>query len=268
VLAVRGDESNRLAAIWDESAMKKFERISKCLLAFCKCLLAFCLFALALFAGSANATLIVTNGDLESPDIGGLGWQTMPNPWFQSTAQARQHSKNFIKSDAGNGYTKSQHIAFAPNAYVYQSLGSKSSGETGIDWTFFQGRFSDNNSTAGFSISFYEGNGVFAGANGTDVAGVGLTQIDSTYFAPLGNPGPDGRINTGTLDITSVADGTEIWLRIGSDSGGYAPVDDVAIMVVPEPATLALLGLGMIGLVIRRKLTACRSSGISAGRRA
>jgi len=62
-----------------------------------------------------------------------------------------------------------------------------------------------------------------------------------------------------TLEYTAVAadDGKEIRVRLQAtypaDPGDAAAFDNVRLTYTPEPATLALMGLGGVGLLVRRK---------------
>ncbi len=202
--------------------------------------------AVALMASDARADLIVTNGDFESScaDI-----QNVPQ-WFDQTAapffEEWINSSGSILSDNVTGYTASQHLAMGPGGLVYQSLGPKTAGQSLINWSFFQGRFSDNVSSTGFAVTFYAG--AFTGADDVDITGV--TQIGSTASLAALSAGVNGRINSGSVNISGVANGAEIWLRIVSTTeGGYAPIDNISVSSIPEPSTIILLSISLFGLL-------------------
>ncbi len=204
--------------------------------------------AVALTASDARADLIVTNGDFESSYV---DIQNVPQ-WFDQTAapffEEWINSSVSILSDNTTGYTASQHLAMGPGGLVYQSLGAKTAGQSLINWSFFQGRFSDNVSSTGFAVTFYAG--AFAGADDVDITGV--TQIGSTASLAALSADVNGRINSGSVNISGVADGTEIWLRIVSTTeGGYAPIDNISVSVssIPEPSTIILLSFSLLGLL-------------------
>ncbi len=212
-------------------------------------------------------SLLVTNGGFETPDIGGNAQvQDIPN-WFDTNGNftAWYQGEDRIINDLPT-YENSQHAAFNSSGYIYQSLGQKEAGDEALEWSFTQGTFSDGNASTGFEIAFYEGDGIFTGADGTDIASAGLTLIDSATFNSMNNEGILSRINEGVLSLAGVADGTEIWLRIGATGAdatppaggaGFAPIDNVTVNVVaaavPEPATAGLALLGFAALSWRRR---------------
>ncbi len=206
----------------------------------------------------------VANGDFEIPDIGGNSQvQDIPN-WFDSTGNftAWYQGEDRIIDDPPT-YENSQHAAFGPTGWIYQSIGEKATGDTQLDWSFTQGTFTDNNASTGFEVQFFAGDGVFTGADGVDIASAGLTQVGSTAtFDSMNAAGLISRINQGTLDLQGVADGTELWLRIGATGPqagtGFAPIDDISVRVlstpIPEPTTGVLGVFALSLLALRRRL--------------
>ena len=135
---------------------------------------------------------------------------------------------------------------------VYQSIGTVTQNElVGVN----------------FALGGATGNGVVP-ATGLDVilaAGTGanpgtwtvLDTLDETDFTL---PGSGARSTYSlTLDSgTSVADGQTLFLAFQNTSGANNPVerlllDDVSVAAVPEPGSTALLGLGGLTLILRRR---------------
>jgi len=126
-----------------------------------------------------------------------------------------------------------------------------------------------NDLSSSYEVTFDYGTADYAGGQATG-AGDGLlvevlrgdnTVLASNTFSPgawgAGNHNLDGGL-TGTLAY--VGDGTGVVrLRIGPDAGTFgqgrfaSEIDNISVDVVPEPTTTALLGLGGLALILRRR---------------
>lgn len=226
----------------------------------------------ALLPISAHAALSVTNGSMGTTNrngqyIDGGGWfeSTVTTNWIEgSWANPGSYPATF---PTGSGMA----CLFDNPGYLYQSLGT-------IDVSFLNGSMSLTSDFAQKSddqivdciFTVYYGS--FTGANGTDIAGGGLTQLFTRTMSAtdqgLTTGYASGRatnvaVNSSPIDLTGLAAGTEIWLRIqrltgdpngGNLGNGDVIIDNVAVTTqVPEP-TAALLGcLGLIGLLRRRR---------------
>lgn len=135
---------------------------------------------------------------------------------------------------------------------------------TGEQWRS-GGNTSDNNNILSFSYQIFSPGGGSVPAS-TDLTG--WTAVNSLDFAA-----PQTGLASGALDGNAAAnqqgfvnvslggitlnDGDEIWLRwtgnngLGTDAG--LAIDDVSISAIPEPSSAALLGLGGLALMLRRR---------------
>lgn len=225
---------------------------------------------MALLAPSlAQAALIVTNGTFGTTNrnaayVDGGGWfeRTTATNWEGgSWGNPASWPATF---PTGSGMALLMDGAVA-DAYIYQSLGT-------IDLSFVNGTMSitsdfaekGDDATVGCTFAVYAG--PFAGAaHGTDIAAGGLTQLfartmDAAAQGLTAASGNSSRatnvaVNSTPIDLTGLPVGTEIWLRIGRPSSGSGDViiDNVAVTTIPEPTAALLGGLGLLGLLRRRR---------------
>ena len=128
-------------------------------------------------------------------------------------------------------------------------------------WNVSEGTVSGTRGTATFNLYFADTPTVAApGTSGTptdyDFTSGGWSQLGATRN--LATATEDG-VNTvdGTFDISSVASaryvGIEILTANGSDAANRVGLAEVVITTVPEPSSTALLGLGGLALILRRR---------------
>ncbi len=220
--------------------------------------------SLALSFHSAQAGLIVTDGGFETDAAVSDSFTS----WYDEAGAAYV---SFTWASTQIDAT-SQVLAFGPGvSYVYQSLGTKAAGEDILSVAL--DAFERGSVVRGFAtleIDVYAGD--FPGAaNGTDID-ANLTSLDTLTVtsSSLGFTTPSGDDqesvlghDAGTLDISGVATGTEIWLRLYNDDATTAGGNPTAVYVdnvsvtpipIPEPTTAVLLLSGLLGLtVLRRK---------------
>ena len=207
---------------------------------------------IGLIAGSANAAIVVTNGDFESPDIDASEQiQDVPG-WFDSTGNFTSWHRGESTDEQENG---TQLLAMGTAGWAYQSLGTLDFDGGSLNWSLDKGRFADGVGSAALTVRFYSGS-TGSAADGTAIGGLGLSQIGGDIaLASIGTDSNGIGVVTenGSVDLTGLTAGTEIWIEIAISNSGFAPFDNVAVSHVPEPGSLALLGLGGIVMLRRRR---------------
>ena len=228
-----------------------------------------CLAALAAFAiMPAHGALMVTNGDFETGAPGAGGNAEDVAGWFDGAThpvgfwQDIWHSNNNQpagQSGAGVGLSGVNNQGF-----LYQDIGTNDGGATQLDWSISLGAFTDAGTAVRegtLTVGIYEVTGAYAGgADGTDVDGaVGVTLVGSDSVAISRTGGNAAIVEAGSIDISGVNASNNLILRIywvgggPNDANGFMSGDDVTISAVPEPGSLALLGLGGLCVLRRRR---------------
>lgn len=200
----------------------------------------------------AQAGLVVTNGDFETPDIAAsLQVQDVPD-WFDSTVNFTSWHRGESADPQENG---TQMLALGTNGFAYQSLGTMDASDGLLNWSLDKARFADGVATASLIVRFYAGNAV--GADGTAITALGLTQIGPDItLDPFGTDasGTGVMTETGSVDLSSLSAGTQVWISLTVSNSGFSPFDNISVQhVVPEPGSLALLGLGGLAMLRRRR---------------
>ena len=177
-------------------------------------------------AGAASAAVTVTGGDHD----------LQPNTAGQTITIA-------IATDASDMVTGSV-------ANVQLGTGQSTPEITDIVMTLFASTNGDSGGFTSFAGSGYPGLGtndfLCTAADGSDdVLGSGVlvtVTIDTTGFSTVGA--------SWALDLSTLNGNLSI-LYTGSNPG--TTVNDGTITIIPEPATMLLLGLGAVAAIIRRR---------------
>lgn len=221
----------------------------------------FSVLSFALSTTFADAAIVVTNGGFENPDVGSAQVQNITE-WFDSTGNFTSWQQSDTNSGGTSNGSQAGVIGTGGNGWIYQSLGTLDAGTTSLDWSFDQITFLAGNSGSGLDVRFFAGNA--AGADGSDIDSLGLTQVGSTVsFLSLANLGQVGQVvpRAGSVDVSALSAGTTVWVDFTSTTTGnvFALLDNVSVTPnisaagIPEPSTFALAALGLLGLMARRQ---------------
>ncbi|MAT69048.1 MAG: hypothetical protein CMJ58_05935 [Planctomycetaceae bacterium] len=227
--------------------------------------------AMACWAGSAQAVLNIANGDFESGIPDEVHQADVASPWFDFSGANFWENAWQISIDgiSPNDTTVLALSAFAAddtvdgvgqNGYAYQDLGT-ADGATSMTLRFDWGSFDDAGGPRdlGVTFSILESDGSFVPDEQTDILGAtGVTLISQNSTSQLDVPISGMFSEEWTFDLSSAGSGN-LYLRINSfepvsgQDQAWVFVDNVRF--IPEPATLALAGCGLLGLAVVRRRT-------------
>lgn len=200
---------------------------------------------LTLTATPALATIGVTNGTFGTTNQNAV---TVHNGgWFESNATTAWVEGSWSNGNA-TAFPSGMICLFdgaAANGYIYQSLGTLTAGEIAQGTLRITCDFSEKSDDATVNGSFDVYSGTMATpAHGTDIAAAGLTNrfsrtmtaADQGLTAASGNNSRQTKV-VGEVDISALAEGTELWIRVSRPSSGSGDfiIDNLTTAIVTAP---------------------------------
>lgn len=185
-------------------------------------------------AERGSASLMLTNGDFQdltglTPQPGAPGWyQGVPAGWTGYTGNLNFNVINYSSGNIGANL-ETLSITSAPFTPLYQSIGSLGSTATiTLDFTVLA-----------FNVNAFQvGAAIYDTSTGSSPS-AGWTVLATQAYSTGGLK---------TLQASSVPANTPLAVAFWRSTGSPG-VDNV--VVVPEPSTLALLGLAAVGVAVK-----------------
>ncbi|BDS06985.1 hypothetical protein NT6N_20250 [Oceaniferula spumae] len=208
-----------------------------------------------------NAANVLLNGDFEAgltgshnynipTEIGNLNYgppnfgSTMPTGWTRSVVGAGAGGRGWVVTDLGEPTT-----AFASGDYAYRLDGATNNGVDSIIQSGI-GLTSGQIVTLSFD-AFLDGN---AGTNEVLARLTGPVTIDLLGAGTLlTRDGSSEPVTSASFAITTSGTYTFEIYADQSTTSNHIIVDNLVLNAVPEPSSTALLGIGGLALILRRR---------------
>lgn len=192
--------------------------------------------ALALVAASSANANVILNGNFESGDFG-PGWTSTGNVQVATLVSGGSYFGGGSVAKNGNFLVAFNGGQAAPNGVVSQTFGTSQGTEYAVTFDF-----------GATSNGFQQIMADILGANGSVLKSFGTTGVN----APA---------DLQTFTFSFIANSDSSTLRFTDFSGNNSNnqdglLDNVAVAAVPEPTSIALLGLGLLGVVASRRKSA------------
>ncbi|NWK56557.1 PEP-CTERM sorting domain-containing protein [Verrucomicrobiaceae bacterium N1E253] len=224
--------------------------------------------ASAVIIPQTQAALIITNSDMEINTLTGSGdfKTTAPTDWIQATGVSGTVGViGDTRTSVTDDTTAPEHFAWLHlqgiNNEAGQSIGDITSnlGQT-IRITYDLTRRTNEGTNWNHRVRLYAGDGTgYTAASDTADPNADLSDAFLAEVTGANSGAPANTFESKTVDVTLPSTYTgsldQLYLSFKNRAGTTAQLhfDDVTVTVIPEPSSSALLGLGGLALILRRR---------------
>ena len=209
-----------------------------------------------MFAGNVGAATVLLTEDFEAAG---------PGAWLGGSFSQYGTGSNYSGSPHSGVTDGGESYGWAPNgsnSFIYQVV-NLAPAQTEINFDGWLASYTANSEYTSFTAEFFDaaagggnslGTATLADGSAFDAFGGVTEYVDGSGALIAGDAGSNIKNWSHYVTSNAIPDGAlSVQINYNGVGGNDAYADNIAVSTVPEPSSAALLGLGGLALILRRR---------------